>query len=169
MDRGTSMVLALFIISVVIALFGSRKGWNPKQCPFCRSYIPARATKCRHCDEWYPTMPSMKVLLAALLLAGTVEAQSLVCGRPTFFAEEECVATAPPAPQAPAAMPEPPLFTKQSVSPHTPPELLTLANDPTPANALRYVRRQVARNKAEAKVQALVQEAWMQVGVPNIP
>jgi hypothetical protein len=86
----------------------------------------------------------------------------------SFFAEEDCspLPVIAPVPPPPAAAP---LFTKETVSPYTAPELLALSNDRTLENARFYVRRQIERNNATEEVTRLVQQAWDEVGRPHVP
>src|SRR5262245_24486972 len=138
----------LALSSLVIALYGSRKEWASRRCPFCRVYVSVQATVCWRCTRDLPprdegaedpghqraVSPAVPVLVAGILLAGSAQAQFLTppaCPRLSFFAEEDCV-EAPPLP-ARASQPSvpPPLFTKETVSPYTAPELLALSNDRT--------------------------------------
>src|SRR5262245_47182631 len=175
MESLVILLILLVLSCLVIALYGSRKEWASRRCPFCRVYVSVQATVCWRCTRDLPprTMQvAVPVLVVGILLAGTTQAQFLTppaCQRLSFFAEEDCVEAPPlPAPLPPPPAPTP-LFTKEIVSPYTAPELLALSNDRTMANARHYVRRQIERNTATEEVTRLVQQAWDEVGRPHVP
>jgi hypothetical protein len=63
----------------------------------------------------------------------------------------------------------PPLFTRETVAPDTPPLMLTLLNEPTLENAKAFVRYHMEKAKAMQEVQALIRQAAKELAVPPPP
>jgi len=147
------LIVLLVVASAFIALVGGRRSWVRKQCAHCRLYVPAQASKCSHCHEWIAV-----VALMVACIAPGVEAQEVTlvsCPAINFFGPA-CEEGEPVA-DAPVALPPPaPLFPRSTLSPHIPPLLVTLLNDPTAANADRYLDWEAQKQQATEDVQALL-------------
>lgn len=83
---------------------------------------------------------ALNALVIGLVTAATVAAQEVCTSdRVSFFyAVEPCVEAVPVQPLVPVPPPVYPLFTPQTVAPHTPPLMLELLQHPTLENAQRY-------------------------------
>lgn len=175
MDRSTDFSVLLVLFSLAFVAWTTRRRWAGKHEEELGPPSAPRLVQCRHFRAWYrcPICSlSRPILLASCFLSVSMaSAQSFhdaPCSRASFFAEQACtVSAAPPVAAAPAPSPDVPLFTKETVSPYTAPELLHLSNHRTLENARQYVRRQLERNDATEEVTRLVQQAWQEMGVPH--
>ena len=154
------MLWLLVISCVAIVIYGSRDHWLCKQCPSCRLMCMGQARKCSHCLEWFPLLA---IILGALAWTSPALAQGInlvPCPSINFFGDA-CETDEPP-PQAAHLpqphLPVPPLFSKDTMAPDTPPLMLSLLNSPTPEAAKQFVAWQQRRMRAMALAQQLIQQ-----------